>query len=98
MSFKTGSVAYMKTTEEPVLVLATETKDPAFEGFSGEVITVRRPHVTPDGIDYIIATFYAEELESADDKAQRFYNEMTGRVRQFEAQNGKPETTSALPS
>lgn len=68
----------MKTTDEPCLVLATRTAiEPEFlAGLSGEMVTVRRPKLTQDGVNYVIDTFYAEELQTPEDRQSKRLQEM----------------------
>lgn len=84
--FIPGNVVYVKTTEEPNLILKTEQQAPAYEGFSGEVVYVRRPLVTDQGIKHINDVFFAEELETPEDKHFRVYNDLAGVRETFKGQ------------
>lgn len=100
MAFKSGTIAFVKTTEEPVFVLGVSKNAGQLDSvpdLSDDVVRVRRPLATTEGLKYQYYDFYAEELESAEDKHQRYYNEMSGRVKAFEAQ-ATPADQSALPS
>lgn len=71
MAIKVATVAFLKTTEEPVFVLALGKKEDVNEGLSGDVATVRRPVVGEQGVSHKIEVFYTEELESLEDKRKR---------------------------
>jgi hypothetical protein len=58
---KSREVAYLKTTQEPVFVLE----------IVGEVVTVRRPVQSRDGIGHVVNTFALDELESQKESATR---------------------------
>jgi len=79
---KPGTVVTMKTTDEPCLVLRVdyqqEVGDRGFNGeqLSGTMITVRRPKLTQDGVHYVIDTFYAEELQTIEDRQNKRLQEM----------------------
>lgn len=79
---KIGEVVYVKTSEEPVLVVGTrklETRElggtfPEVYSGSGEVVVVRRPQMTEaTGIKYVFFDFLKEELESSEEQTQRLY-------------------------
>jgi hypothetical protein len=83
---KPGTVVTMKTTDEPCLVL--DVHDPQAGGIllphplhnypklSGVQVTVRRPKLTQDGVHYVIDTFYAEELQTVEDRQSKRLQEM----------------------
>jgi hypothetical protein len=83
---KIGDVLYVKTTDEPVLVVATRQMNesdskrfPANEG-CGTIIIVRRPVSTDSqGIRYQFYDFLAEELQTADERAQAYYENLKKR-------------------
>ena len=74
-----GTVAILKTSEEPCFILAINPGqgDPEYADLSGTTVTVRRPVASEStGIQHVISVFYAEELESQEDRNERAYNEM----------------------
>jgi len=75
---KPGTVVTMKTTDEPCLVLGVsdEGQDYHYPALSGTVVTVRRPKLTQEGVQYIIDTFYAEELQTVEDRQNKRLQEM----------------------
>jgi hypothetical protein len=86
MTFQTGEVVYVKTTEEPSLVFGVrpfEDKDrgnfPDFVEIK-ELVVVRRPIVTENGsIHYKIFDFAPFELETALEHSKRLYNNLKER-------------------
>lgn len=62
---KPGALLYLKTSEEPVVVLAESGDGPM------EAISVRRPKLGQNGTDYIEAEFFRFELETAEEQATR---------------------------
>lgn len=77
---KVGQVAILRTTDEPCLVLRVYEgkKQSKLEGLSGMFVQVRRPRQTDEGIDHVINEFYAEELESLEDKKKRVMDDYLG--------------------
>lgn len=63
-----GTVAYVKTTKEPVFVLeyVGDPKVGANEAYS--VVTVRRPTQTKYGVEHLSETFTAGELQTFEEK------------------------------
>jgi hypothetical protein len=71
MKYKTGEVLYVRTTEEPVSVLAERRLTPGDKRFpaeyegSGTIIVVRRPIIADGGVsNYVFYDFLEEELAS----------------------------------
>lgn len=69
MKYKTGEVLYVKTTEEPVCVLAERKLSPGDKRFPAEyagegiVIVARRPIIADGGVqNYVFYDFLADEL------------------------------------
>lgn len=80
----------MKTTDEPCLVLHVyQDEHQAYPGLSGSRVTVRRPKLTQDGVNYIIDTFYAEELQTPEDRQSKRLQEMDA----IKGQLGLPDFT-----
>lgn len=88
--FKPGTVAFTKTTEEPLFVMRAfdrvDSLDPIWHSpdyslFCGTMVVVRRPIITDQGIKHVTETFLAEELQTTEEKQQRVYDEMAGVVR-----------------
>lgn len=87
---KPGMVVYIKTTEEPVYVLAV-SKEPDPSALDEECIAeathtrvteqaaiVRRPVASEDGIRHTIDDFFLSELETDAARKERAYGEMMG--------------------
>lgn len=77
---KYGDVLYVKTTEEPVLVVGTRTVGdsevdyPKLIDPDAEVVVVRRPIGSQEnGIQYKFFDFLATELETYEEQAKRRY-------------------------
>lgn len=67
-----GDLLVLKTTEEPVLVLSiVETKNAPETALLGPLVEVRRPNQGENGIYHTLDQFYAAELESYDEHAER---------------------------
>lgn len=88
MMFNIGDVAYVRTSEEPVLVLGTRKIRPEEVGkkfpeiYDGpdEVVTVRRPVMTDaNGISYQLWDFLGVELETHAQQSQRLYDKILER-------------------
>jgi hypothetical protein len=76
MSFKTGDIAYVKTTGEKVVVVGP-AKD------NTEALNVRRPVATKDGgLQHNLEPFYTFELESFEEQLSREFADME-RVESF---------------
>ena len=78
MAYKTGTIMYVKTTDEPVLVVGSRPLNPKENVFptdvysgSGTVVVVRRPIQTENGITYKFFDFLAEELQTLEEMDQR---------------------------
>ena len=87
IDYTPGTILYVKTTEEPVTVIAsrpmneTDAKHfpPSYEG-SKVLIVVRRPIFSDSaGIRYAFFDFLSEELESGEEKARRLYESIKAR-------------------
>lgn len=97
-----GEVLYVKTSEEPVLVLGTRKvhdseigkKFPEIYHGSGEVVTVRRPIQTSEGLTYMLYDFLAEELETETQQNQRLYSKLVERQKLAQAEFGMPTIVS----
>ena len=76
VNIKAGQVALLKTTEEPLFVLAIENLDKVYSGLSGSVAIVRRPIQGTEGVTHSIERFFIEELETLDEKHTRQVSEM----------------------
>jgi hypothetical protein len=75
---KVGTVAFLKSTEEPAFVLEIK-KGAGFQVFpelSGDVATVRRPTSGRDGVRHNVEVFSIEELETLEAKQSRQILEM----------------------
>ena len=100
MSIEVGQVVYVKTTDEPVFVVAIDAKSDRLPTlvdtgkFSGTMVAVRRPVLTESGIEHRFDDFLIEELESRQDKEQRVFNEMEGIRAQFKGAALPSETTN----
>ena len=77
--FVPNEVLFVRTTEEPVQVIATRQMHedelgkifPAHYKGPGKLVTVRRPIVSDaNGISYKFFDFLAEELQTAEERAQ----------------------------
>lgn len=82
---KVGTVAVLKTTDEPCYILEIH-KDARPEWAGGTehmYATVRRPQQTENGIVHNVDEFRVGELESLDDKKARVLEEYMG----FQAAN-----------
>lgn len=91
MAIEVGKIAIVKTTEEPVFVLAVEKATP-LAGL-GSYYHVRRPvATTEDGILHINDKFYEAELESKEDVEKR----MLARMGMLKGLQGRDTTTDAL--
>jgi hypothetical protein len=55
-----GKVAYIRTTQEPVFVLAFMER--SADNYFPTMFTVRRPVLTREGMRHLVESFYAEEL------------------------------------
>lgn len=69
MKYRTGEVLYVKTTEEPVCVLAERRLSAGDKRFpmeyegEGLIVVVRRPIIASGGVsNYVFYDFLAEEL------------------------------------
>jgi hypothetical protein len=86
MTFQTGEVAYVKSTEEPLVVFGVrpfEDKDrgnfPDFLEIK-ELVVVRRPIVTENGaVHYKLFDFAPFEIETALEHSKRLYNNLKER-------------------
>jgi len=68
---KAGTKVFIKTTEEPVMVLSINPGQGSDEypDLSGTTVVVRRPVASEStGIQHEVATFFLEELETEEDK------------------------------
>lgn len=105
--YNPGDVVYVKSTEEPVTVMAIR---PAVEdefdgqkfprGFTGdkEVIVVRRPVMTEaQGIRYAFFDFLACELESQGEQNARLFSRLMARKELAEAELGEVIGVQAAP-
>lgn len=107
---KPGMVVYVKTTEEPVYVVAV-TKEPRYHGHlladelaqfdavKEQIAIVRRPLASDEGIRHQMDEFFVSELESDDARKERAMNEMMGMRNKLKALggNGKAEQQGTLP-
>lgn len=93
MTFKPGDIAYLKLAGDPVFVLATK---PANRLNFTALVEVRRPVATRDGIEYKLEEFYAEELETLDDKNGRDLEELDRKRKLWEAQMKASQQTGQL--
>jgi hypothetical protein len=107
MSYQIGDVVYVKSTEEPVVVMQTRQADAAeFDGkkfpvgYSGnqEVVVVRRPVMSEGGIRYAFFDFLKVELESSDEQTQRLYQKIKSRTELAQADFGEPGNVIAAAS
>lgn len=75
---KVGTVAFLKSTEEPCFVLKIEEGAPhvTFPDLSKQVATVRRPSQGRDGVRHHVEIFAIEELETLETKQSRQIGEM----------------------
>lgn len=71
MKHKTGDVLYVRTTEEPVCVLAERQLSPGDKRFpaeyegTGNIVVVRRPIIVDGGVaNYVFYDFLEEELST----------------------------------
>ena len=87
MAIAEKSLARVKTTAEDVFVLKIE----------GDVVTVRRPVGTADGIKHLVDTFSSPELETPDEARTREMAERFSLQQKFAALSG-PETSDGNPS
>lgn len=89
MSIRAGMVAVMKTTEEPVFVLAIEEGNrglyPA-PALTQQVAVVRRPVFAESGTRYDVQSFYVDELETSEARQMRHYREMSDLRAQLQAE------------
>lgn len=76
--FVQGTVIVMKTTDEPCMVLESFNSTPAFKGMSGDMVTVRRPVISQNGLSYIVESFHAEEFLTQSERRQQRIEEMSG--------------------
>ena len=86
---KPGMVVYVKTTEEPVYVIAV-TKESRYHGHlladelaqfdavKEQIAIVRRPIAGEDGIQHRMQEFFVSELETDTARKDRAYGEMMG--------------------
>jgi len=86
MEYKTGDLLYVKSTDEPVVVIGSRKLSEVDKVFpqdvyngSGVVVVVRRPIVSESGVQYKFFDFLAEELESYTDQGKRLYNRIKER-------------------
>ena len=70
---KQGEIAYVKTTNEPVFVIAVQPLTPADDawGYFTHHVYCRIPVITQNGTDYQQKVFYVEELETLEDFTRR---------------------------
>ncbi len=97
---KPGDLVLIKTTEEPVIVLAVRTfteeeaaKLAAYDTGnmpSRTMLTVRRPVAGQDGISHQIDTFYLEEVEFPTDRSKRLREEYSQMVAEKAASEPSP--------
>ena len=64
-----GKVAYLRTTQEPVFVLAIEDMVGG-GGYFSVIVTVRRPVLSQGGMTHKIEGFYLEELATKEELLQ----------------------------
>lgn len=93
---KPGDLVLIKTTEEPVIVLATrDTKK--LSGYplpSSVEVTVRRPVAGQNGISHEINDFYLEEVEFPTDRNLRLKAEYQA-MQAAEAAKVEPAATDS---
>jgi len=85
MEIKPGTIAYLKTTEEPVFVLDVTETISNFPALSGTVVTVRRPVLGEGGFEHRVETFHVEELESLEAKRKQKLQDMASFKAHFDA-------------
>lgn len=105
MAIKAGQVVYVQTTGEKVFVIGPAVKEDVTleapkEGFrADQEVLVRRPIATRDGITYEERSFYAAELETAEEQVTREFEELSNVQRHKEElrKQLKQGGTEALP-
>ncbi len=89
---KPGDLVLVKTTEEPVIVLAIiNIVCPDLP--SGVVLRVRRPVAGQDGISHSVNEFYLEEVEFPNDRNRRLKEEYAAMMAEQAA--SKPQAASS---
>jgi hypothetical protein len=87
---KPGSIAHIKTTDEPVFILDIKpiSGPHALAGcLSGVEAMVRRPTLDEHGkVDHRVDRFFVEELETKEDASIRKVREMESLKAQFDAE------------
>lgn len=99
-----GSLAFVKTTGEIVMVASHPTDTPSgCTALSGTCLGVYRPVVGQNGIEHRYEVLPIELLETAEEKFEREYTEMfllqsKARVKKAESQLGEAKTNEKLPA
>lgn len=91
---KEGQVALMKSTGEPVFVLALRVSDAGF--LSGQEAVVRRGNISQNGTNYHTEKYTIEELESIDDARNRQIAEREEEVARIVAAKQRTTAPSQL--
>jgi hypothetical protein len=91
IDIKSGDVAFIQTSQEPVFVLniGPGTSLQQYPQLTGTVATVRRPSEGEQGIRHSIEYFAIEELESLASRQVRQIKEMEEMQNAFEKRSGK---------
>jgi hypothetical protein len=79
---KLGDLMFLKSSEEPVVVLAL---DQIIEDHPTSKVTVRRPLITTEGTQYAIAEFFRFELETPEEQDIRKIEDIKRRHRLTQA-------------
>jgi hypothetical protein len=66
-----GTTAIIKTTGEEVMILAIEKDEGGVLPGLGDIVTVRRPVMSQDGIKHLTESFGSAELETKEEKLDR---------------------------
>lgn len=94
---KPGDVVTVKTTDEPVFVMKVNMGEvnPELPEFSGVTVTVKRPLLTQNGVDYKIHDLLLEELTTYEERSAKKAEELEAIKRQF-MPSGEDETPSFM--
>ena len=101
-SIKAGTIAYLKTTDEPVFCLEITKRPvaaPEYPELSGVFARVRRPIAGENGIAHLVEFFAVEELETAEAGQNRKISEMEELRAKFQTGKGNEQlaATGKLP-
>jgi hypothetical protein len=94
---KAGQIAYVKTTEDPLMVLQIRPVagyNTAGAQLSGVEVLGRRPLISEKGnVTYELATFFIEELETKEDQVLRKASELEELKAKFQSSKGSVSRT-----